>query len=93
MKKALTFVGVAALLLATSCSGVRTSTKTFAAHGEAFRIFGFALPGDDQEAALNKVPAGATITNVNASAADWTSFIGFFGNLLGFSGTNIGGTK
>ena len=93
MKKVLTCAGIAALLLTTSCSGVRESSGTFAAHGESLRIFGFAIPSDDQQAAFDKVPAGATITSVNASPADWTSVAGFFGNLFAFNGTSIGGTK
>ncbi len=93
MKRAITYVGIAALFLTASCSGVRESAGTFAAHGEAFRAFGYAIPGDDQQAALDKVPAGATITSVSASPADWTSFVGFFGNFLAFNGTRIGGTK
>lgn len=93
MKKVLSCVGIAALLATTSCSGVRHTAGTFVAHGEAFRVFGIALPGDDQQAALDKVPAGATITSVNASAADWTSFTGFLGNLFAFNFTQIGGTK
>ena len=42
---------------------------------------------------MNQVPAGAKIENVSSSAADWTSFWGFFGNLFGFHYTQIGGTK
>jgi len=91
--KVLACLGIAALLLTTGCSGVRESQNTFVAHGESLRIFGFAIPEDDQQAALNRVPAGATITSVGASAADWTSFVGFFGNLFGFHGTSIGGVK
>lgn len=93
MKKVLSCVGIATLLLSTSCSGVRHSSGTFVAHGEALRIFGIAIPGDDQQAAFDKVPAGATITSVSASPADWTSFTGFFGNLFAFNGTQISGTK
>jgi len=93
MRKVLSCVGIAALLATTSCSGVRESQGTFAAHGEAFRFFGIPLPADDQQAAFDKVPAGATITSVSASPADWTSFVGFFGNFLGFNGTQIAGTK
>lgn len=92
-KKAFSALAIAALFLTVGCSGVRESTGTFSAHGEAFRFFGIAIPSDDQQAALDKVPAGATITSVAASPADWTSFVGFFGNLMAFNGTHIGGTK
>lgn len=93
MKKLLPLVGALALTLTAGCAGVRDSNGTFVAHAEAFRVIGIALPGDDQQAALDQVPAGATITNVNASSADWTSFFGILGNILGVSGTQIGGTK
>ena len=92
-KKFLSCLGVTALLLTVGCSGVRESSGTFVAHGEAFRVIGFAIPGDDQQAALDQVPAGATITNVSASAADWTSVIGVLHNILGITTTCIGGTK
>lgn len=92
-KKFLSSLGVAALLMTVGCSGVRESSGTFAAHGEAFRIFGYAIPGDDQQAALDRVPAGATITNVSASPADWTSFTGILRNIISFGCTQIGGTK
>jgi hypothetical protein len=91
--KLLACLGIAALLLTTGCSGLRESQNTFVAHGECFRIFGFAIPEDDQQAALDRVPAGATITTVGASPADWTSVIGFFGNLFGFHQTSISGVK
>lgn len=91
MKKAV--VTACAVLMLAGCSGVRESNGTFVAHAESFRIIGIAIPGDDQQAALDRVPPGAKIENVNSSAADWTSFWGFFGNLFGFNYTQIGGTK
>jgi hypothetical protein len=87
-------VAVAAGLFALAgCSGIRESNGTFVAHAESFRIIGFAIPADDQQAAMNLVPPGAKIESVSASAADWTSFWGFFGNLFWFHMTQIGGTK
>lgn len=91
MKKAL-IAGCAVLMLA-GCAGVRESNGTFVAHGESFRLLGFSIPHDDQQAALNQVPAGAKIENVSSTPADWTSFTGFFGNLFWFHMTQIGGTK
>ena len=91
--QALACLGITALLLTTGCSGLRESQNTFVAHGESFRILGFAIPEDDQQAALDQVPAGATITSVGATPADWTSVAGFFGNLFGFHQTSIGGVK
>ena len=92
-RKVLGAFSALALLVAVGCSGMRESNGTVVAHGESFRIIGFAIPTDDQQGALDRMPAGSTITNVSASAADWTSFWGFFGNLFGFHGTQIGGTK
>jgi hypothetical protein len=43
--------------------------------------------------ARDKVPAGANVVTVASTAADWTSFWGFFGNLFGFHWTSISGTK
>ncbi len=91
MKKAL-IAGCAVLMLA-GCAGVRESNGTFVAHAESFRLLGFAIPHDDQQAALNQVPAGGKIENVSSTPADWTSFYGFFGNLFWFHMTQIGGTK
>jgi len=86
-------VAAMALLCSVGCSGMRESSGTFVAHGESFRIFGFAIPEDDQQAALNRVPAGATINSVGSSSADWTSFWGALGNIIGFHCTKIGGTR
>lgn len=93
MKKIPPVVCLASLLLATSCSGVRESSNTFAAHGECLRVFGFPIPRDDQQAALDKVPTGATITTVDSTPADWTSFDGILGNIIGFHSTSVSGTK
>jgi len=92
MRKLVIAVSVLGLMSLVGCSGVRSSNGTFVAHAESFRILGMAIPGDDQQAALDQVPRGAKITNVSASAADWTSFVGFLGNIIGFHGTQIGGT-
>lgn len=92
MRKIVVAASVLGLISLAGCSGIRQSSGTFVAHAESFRIFGLAIPGDDQQAAYNLVPRGATVTNVSSSAADWTSLVGFFGNLFGFHGTQIGGT-
>jgi len=92
MKSSKIVVAVGLFALA-GCQGIRESNGTFVAHAECFRIVGIAIPADDQQAAMNLVPAGAKITNVSSSPADWTSFVGFFGNLFWFGSTQIGGTK
>ncbi|MEO0480238.1 MAG: tRNA modification GTPase [Planctomycetota bacterium] len=80
------------VLLATSCSGVRSTDQTFSSHGETIRLIGWAIAGDDQQAALDHVPAGATITNVSSTPADWSSIIGVLNSIIGFNSTSIGGT-
>lgn len=88
----------AALLLATAgCSGMRqTENGHFTVHAESFRIFGIAIPGDDQAAAeklvMDKFP-GATVHTQYSTPADWTSFWGVLGNIIGFHGTSISGVK
>ncbi len=93
LRKGLLTLSVLALIGAAGCSGVRQSSTDFAAHGECFRILGFAIPGDDMQMARDQVPAGANVVTVSSTAADWTSFWGFFGNLMGFHYTGISGTK
>ena len=93
VRKSLVTMCAVSLVALAGCAGVRESNGAFVAHAESFRIIGIAIPGDDQQAALDKVPAGGKITNVTSSAADWTSFWGFFGNLFGFHMTQVGGTK
>ena len=92
VRKSLLVLCTAALIGAAGCSGVRTSDGAFVTHAESFRIIGFAIPEDDQAAAMKLVPEGTTITNVSSTAADWTSFWGFFGNLMGFP-MNLPGTS
>ena len=82
------------LFAATSCTGMRESNGFYTVHAESFRIFGFAIPSDDQEAAA-KLHAqhfnGSTITSSCSTPADWTSFWGVLGNIFGFHGTVISG--
>jgi hypothetical protein len=93
LRKGLLTLSLVALIGAAGCSGVRQTSTDFAAHGECFRILGFAIPADDMQMARDKVPAGANVVTVASTAADWTSFWGFFGNLFGFHWTSISGTK
>lgn len=92
MRKSSILVAAAGLALLSGCSGMRQSNGTFVAHAEAIRIFGFPIPADDQQAALNEVPKGATITSVHASPADWTSLFGILGNIIGIHSTQVAGT-
>jgi len=81
------------LLTFASCSGMREANGTFAVHAECFRIIGFSIPADDQAKAASLVPAGAQVTSVYSTPADWTSVMGFLRNLIGFHGTIISGQK
>ena len=77
----------------SACSGIRQTNNQFTTHAEAFRIVGIAIPHDDQQAARELVPQGAKITDVHSTPADWTSVLGFLGNLIGFHSTSVSGTK
>ena len=77
----------------TGCAGIRQTNTSFVTHAEAFRIAGIAIPGDDQAAAMALVPKGAHIENISSTPADWTSFWGGLGNIIGFHFTEVGGTK
>lgn len=83
---------LAVILLLSACSGIRSTNSTFVAHAESFRILGFPIPEDDQEAAKRLIPAGANVENVSSTPADWTSVWGGLLNIIGFHGTTIGGT-
>lgn len=84
---------VSTLLLASACSGVRSTSNTFSTHAESLRIVGIPIPEDDQAAARALVPAGAEITSVHSTPADWTSFFGVLGNVFWIHQTVISGTK
>lgn len=84
----------AAAMTFASCTGMRQANGHYTVHAESFRIFGFAIPGDDQEAAA-KLHAEhfskGTIITQHSTPADWTSFWGVLGNIMGFHGTVISG--
>ena len=84
-----------AAIVSTGCAGTRSANGYYSVHAESFRIFGFAIPGDDQEAAAKlqaeKYP-GATVTTSGSTPADWTSFMGVLGNIFGLHQTVISGT-
>ncbi len=84
---------ISLIFMLMSCSGMRQTENTFYTHAESFRILGFPIPEDDQAAARALVPAGAKITTVNSTPADWKSFWGFIGNLFSFHITEVSGTK
>ena len=91
MKKLLPLVLLAGLT--ASCSGLKETDSTFTAHAESFRIFGIAIPGEDNQAATELVPEGAEIETIRSTPADWTSVLGALNNIFGFSYTEISGTK
>jgi hypothetical protein len=91
MKKSLQLsaLSLSLALLASSCSGLRTTGNTSTAHAESFNLFGLAIPGDDHEAAMNHVPAGATVHTVYSSPRDWTSVVGVLNSIFGFTATQV----
>ncbi|MCC7012809.1 MAG: hypothetical protein IT454_09630 [Planctomycetes bacterium] len=85
---------VVALALCTSCVGMRQAEGQFTVHAESFRIVGFAIPGDDQAAAAKMVKdqfPNATQVSSHSTSADWTSFWGVLGNIIGLHQTTISG--
>ena len=70
---------------------MRKTSQNFTTHAESVRIFGYPIPEDDKVAAHALVPAGAQITDVASTPADWTSLVGVFGNILWIHGTQISG--
>ena len=81
-------------MLSTSCVGSRTADGLYTVHAESLRLFGFAIPGDDQAAAAKyqaeKYP-GSTVTESSSTPADWISFWGILGNIIGLHRTEISG--
>jgi hypothetical protein len=83
------------VFVASGCTGTRSAGGYYTVHAESFRLFGWAIPSDDQEAAVKlhaeKYP-GSTITSTHSTPADWTSFWGVVGKLFSFHQTEISGT-
>ena len=93
-RKLITLAVCTAALTLASCTGMRTANGLTTVHAESFRIFGFAIPSDDQEAAAKlweEKAKGMTVTASHSTSADWTSFWGVLGNLFGLHCTSISG--
>jgi len=84
---------VLSVTILSGCAGIRETKNQFTTHAECFRVFGVAIPEDDQAAARALVPKGGTITDVSSTPADWKSVVGFLGNLFWFHQTTVSGTK
>jgi hypothetical protein len=84
---------LACAALLSACAGIRQTNNQFTAHAECVRVIGIAIPSDDQAAARALVPAGAKITDVHSTPADWTSFFGALCNIFSVSSTTVSGTK
>ena len=82
---------IAALITLSSCVGIRRSGDQFTAHAESFNFLGLQLPEDDYKNAMKQVPAGADIHTIESSPNDWTSVLGGFNRIIGFSLTEISG--
>ncbi len=74
-----------------SCTGIRKSGDQFTVHAEAFNILGLQIPADDYKTAMKQVPIGAEIHTINSTPSDWTSVIGGFFRIIGFTFTEISG--
>lgn len=84
---------VTALINLTACSGLRTTDDAYSAHAESFNILFLQIPGGDtQKRAMELVPKGSEIKNMNSSPKDVTSVIGFINRLIGIDSTSISGT-
>jgi hypothetical protein len=94
IRKSIVSLACLGLLVSAGCSGMRQANGQFTVHAESFRIFGFAIPEDDQEVAAKltaeKFPGAMQVTSYS-TPADWTSFWGVLGNILSFHGTTISG--
>lgn len=85
---------VAGVAMLTSCVGMRQAEGQFTVHAESFRFVGIAIPGDDQAAAAKMVQEqfpNATQISSSSTPADWTSFWGVLGNIIGLHQTVISG--
>ena len=87
-----TTIVLAASILLTSCAELHQHQDRFVASGASANILFFQIPKDPLVAAQEKVPAGATVTNVNGTPNDWTTVLGFLNRLLGVGTVQIGGT-
>ena len=83
---------VATACAVSGCSGTRSTGSSFTTHAESFRVLGYAIPDDDQKAAMALVPKGANIEYVDSTPADWHSLWGALGNIFWFHVTKVGGT-
>jgi len=87
------FLLLTVIITLTGCSGLRTSDDAYSAHAENFNILFLQIPGGNtQERAMELVPEGSEIKNIDSSPTDVTSVIGFINRLIGFDFTFINGT-
>lgn len=96
MRRLVLAVMCVGLISSVGCVGVRMTDQDATVHAESFRIFGFAIPSDDQAAARdcwNDKCGDYNEATTYSTAADWHSIVGIFGNIMGFHRTTISGTK
>lgn len=74
------------------CAGLHQDKGKFTATGYSANILFLQIPQHPMELAQEKVPEGASISNVNGDPQDWRSLPGFFNRLLGVGRVQIGGT-
>lgn len=83
---------VACSVALASCSGIRRTGATFTSHAESVRVFGYQLPANDHQRALELVPQGAKIETIHSTPADWSSVLGVLSNIIWIGQTEISGT-
>lgn len=84
---------LAALAASASCAGMRDNGDSYTAHAEAFNLFGLQIPHDDYQAAWDQVPEGGEVVTIASTPSDWDSVVGILNRIIGFSSTQISGTK
>lgn len=83
---------IAAIIITTACSGLRTTDQTYMAHAENFNFLFLQIPGgDSQERAMALVPENATIDSFISTPDDTTSFLGILNRIIGIDYTTING--
>lgn len=92
MRKVILFGCLLSFVLIAGCAGLNTQGKTFVADGTCLNILTLQLPQDPLALAVEKVPEGAVIQNVNASPTDLGSLPGLLCRLMGLGRAQIGGT-
>ena len=72
---------------------MRTTDDTFTTHAESFNIFFLQIPpSDSKERALEMVPEGGKIVNMQTTPDDLTSFLSIVNRIIGIDYSRVEGT-